>query len=73
MLGHQGRCIGDGSKSPKVALINSFCAERLGESNPRDRQVRIKELNESEPLRRCREVGTSSQKLQGWSVKKNIL
>jgi len=35
MVGPQSRCIGDGSKPPKGALINSFCAERLGESNPR--------------------------------------
>jgi len=54
-------------------LINSCGTERLGKGSPRDYQVRIRELNESEPLKRCprikcgagREVGTTSQKLQG--------
>jgi hypothetical protein len=44
--------------------MNSHGAERLGKGSPGDYQVRIKELNESEPLMRCREVGTSSQKLR---------
>jgi hypothetical protein len=44
-------------------MINSFGTERLGKGSPRDYQVGIKELNESEPLMRCREVGTPSQKL----------
>ncbi len=61
---HQSRCIGDGFKPPKGAVVNSYGIERLGKVNPRDYQVLIKELNESEPLMRCREVGTISQKLR---------
>jgi len=31
---HQSRCIGNGFKPPKGAVINSYGIERLGESNP---------------------------------------
>ena len=31
---HQSRCIGDGFKPPKGAVVNSYGIERLGESNP---------------------------------------
>ena len=37
-------------------MVKSHGAERLGNDYPRDSQVWIKELNESEPLMRCREL-----------------
>jgi len=58
---------------PKGALINSLGTERLGESSPLRLAGANKgvesfdrlRINSSEPLIRCREVGTFSQKLQG--------
>lgn len=61
---HQSRCTGNGFKPPKGALVKSHGIDRLGKGSPRGYQVGIKEMNESEPLKRCREVGTSSQKLR---------
>ena len=51
-------------------MITSLGTERLGESSPRGWQARIKELNEREPLMRCREVATPSQKLQDGALRK---
>jgi len=45
-------------------VVKSHGAERLGNDYPRDSQVWIKELNESEPLMRCRELATTCQKLR---------
>ena len=50
------RLTGGGVKLPKGALVKSHGAERLGKGTPRAYQVWIKEMNESEPLMRCREV-----------------
>ena len=60
---HRSRLTGGGFKPPKGALVKSHGAERLGKGSPRDCQVRIKEMNESEPLMRCRERATFCQKL----------
>ena len=61
---HQCRFIGSGIKPPKGALVKSQGIERLGNGWSRAGQVRIKEMNASEPLSRCREVATSCQKLR---------
>jgi hypothetical protein len=54
---HRKRCTGEACKPPKGAVVKSHGAERLGKACTRDMQVWIKEMNESEPLMRCREVG----------------
>ena len=54
---------GEGIKPPKGAVVKSYGTERLGKDKPRVYQVWIKEMNESEPLMRCRESGTICQKL----------
>jgi len=51
------RLIGEGIKPPKDALVKSQGVEGLGND-------RIKEMNVSEPLLRCREVATPGQKLR---------
>ena len=60
---HRSRLTGEGFKPPKGALAKSHGAERLGKVHPRDVQVWIMEMNESEPLMRCRESATFCQKL----------
>ena len=60
---HRSRLAGEGFKPPKGAVVKSYGAERLGKVHPRGVQVRIKEMNESEPPMRCRESGTICQKL----------
>lgn len=60
---HRCRFVREGIKPPKGALVKSHGTERLGEYNPRDYQVSIKEMNASEPLMKCRESGTICQKL----------
>jgi len=60
---HRSRLTGGGFKPPKGAVVKSHGAERLGKEYPRDIQVWIKEMNESEPPMRCRESGTFCQKL----------
>jgi hypothetical protein len=50
------RLTGEGIKPPNGAAIKSCGTERFGKGNLRDYQVWIKELNESEPLMRSREV-----------------
>ncbi len=60
---HRGRLTGEGFKLPKGALVKSHGAERLGKGGLRDCQVLIKEMNESEPLMRCRERATPCQNL----------
>ncbi|TKG93717.1 hypothetical protein EYV94_15850 [Puteibacter caeruleilacunae] len=50
------RFTGEGIKPANGAVVKSHGIERLGESAPRGQQVRIEEMNESEPLTRCREV-----------------
>ena len=59
---YQCRLIGEGIKPPKGALVKSQGIERLGNDQSRIGQVRIREMNKSEPLLRCREVATSCQK-----------
>ena len=59
---YQCRLIGGGIKPPKGALVKSQGIERLGNVQSRTVQVRIKEMNTSEPPMRCREVATSCQK-----------
>ncbi|HDZ13433.1 MAG TPA: hypothetical protein ENH60_00865 [Pricia sp.] len=61
---HQCRPIGEGVKPPKGAVVKSNGIERLGNDQSRIGQVRIREMNGSEPLSRCREVGTPCQKLR---------
>ena len=61
---HQRRLIGEGVKPPGGAFVKSKGAERLGNGQSIIGQVWIKEMNESEPLLRCREVGTTCQKLR---------
>lgn len=46
----QCRLIGGGIKPPKGALVKSQGIERLGNVQSRTVQVRIKEMNTSEPL-----------------------
>jgi|25_taG_2_1085351.scaffolds.fasta_scaffold05748_1 hypothetical protein len=59
---YQCRLIGEGIKPPKGALVKSQGIERLGNGQSRIGQVRIREMNKSEPLQRCREVATFCQK-----------
>lgn len=42
-------------KPPKGAVIKSHGAERLGKGVLGIHQVRIKEMNENEPLQTCRD------------------
>jgi len=56
-LNHRCHLAGEGIKPPNGAVVKSHGAERFGKDKPRAYQVWIKELNESEPLMRCREVG----------------
>jgi len=44
-------------------VVKSHGAERSGKGCPRGSQVWIKEMNENEPLMKCREVATICQKL----------
>jgi len=60
---HRSHLAGEGFKPPKGAVVKSHGAERLGKDKPRVYQVWIKEMNESEPLKRCRERATFCQKL----------
>jgi len=62
-LTHRGRSTGEGFKPPKGAVVKSHGAERLGKGRPRVYQVFIKEMNESEPLMKCRKSATFYQKL----------
>ena len=61
-LNHRCRLTGEGIKPPNGAVVKSYGAERFGKGNPRGYQVWIKELNESKPLMRCREVGHNLSK-----------
>ena len=64
---HRSRLAGEGFKPPKGALVKSQGTERLGKVHPRGAQVWIKEMNESEPLMRCRESAIFCQKLQRYA------
>ena len=60
----QSRLVGEGFKPPKGAAVKSHGAERLGLKVLMNQdQVCIWEMNESEPLMRCRERSTICQKL----------
>jgi len=60
---HRSRLAGEGFKPSKGALVKSQGTERLGKVHSRGVQVWVKEMNESEPLMRCRESATFCQKL----------
>jgi len=54
-------------------VVKSCGAERLGKGSSRDYQVLIKELNESEPLMRCREEVSPVKTCEvEYGVKSNI-
>ncbi len=59
---HQSRLTGEGFKPLRGAVVKSYGAERLRKGSPRGCQVCLKEMNASEPLMRCRESATFSQK-----------
>ena len=61
---YQCRLIREGIKPPKGAFVKSQGIERLGNDQSRIGQVRIKEMNVSEPLLRYREVAIPCQKLR---------